>query len=85
MKKDWKNTFYSIREILNNWDPIGGTPEDEFDDLAFGIQSRLTNGSSDDEIENYVFDYLNHYIGIDVGKQEIKIKLKEIRISNNRE
>ena len=83
MKKDWKHTFNSIRERINDWDPIGGTPEDEYDDLVFGIQSRLTNEFSEDELEKYVLDYLNDSIGIDAGIEEIKIKMKEIKNNSN--
>jgi len=83
MKKDWKHNFNAIRKIINDWDPIGGTPEDEYDDLVFGLQSRLTNETSEDDLEKYVHDYLNNYVGIDVTIEEIKIRLKEIKNTAN--
>lgn len=80
MKRNWKNNFNLIREIINEWDPIGDTPEDEYDDLVFGIQSRIMNNESDNEILSYIFQFLNEYVGIEIQKDEISPILKKIRL-----
>jgi hypothetical protein len=52
--RDWINR---IRDVLNTeWKPIPGddTPEDEYDQYAHGIASRLAKGASDAEIIAYL-------------------------------
>jgi len=68
---DWKEEFNRIRKIINDWDPIGDTPSDEYDDLVFGIQSRLQKHKTDKEIINFMQDYLHNHIGLEISNSEI--------------
>ncbi len=79
MRKDWKNTFNVIKEIINDWELIPGAPQDEYDDLVFGILSRLNNEYSEYNLEKYTLDYLNDDLGLEVKIEKLKIKLKEIK------
>jgi len=48
--KNWKTHIHLIKSVINEWDPIGDSPDDEYDDLIFGIQSRLNQNLSDTDI-----------------------------------
>jgi hypothetical protein len=50
--RDW---FRRVRDVLNNeWDPIGGCPENEYDTYAARVMSLLLEGKSDEDIEKYL-------------------------------
>lgn len=75
---DWKIEFNRIRKILNDWDPIGDTPADEYDDFAFGIQSRIQKHETDSELINFMRDYLHNHIGLQISESEIIRVFKQI-------
>lgn len=48
-------TIRRIREILKrDWDPIGGSPEDEYDTYVHRIVAMLRGGATDDQLMAYL-------------------------------
>ena len=77
-QSDWKAEFNRMRKILNDWDPIGDTPVDEYDDLVFGIQSRIQNRETFEELVKFMKDYLHNDIGLEIAESEIIRIIKKI-------
>ena len=51
-----------ITKILNDWDPIPSSPEDEYDCLTHKIISRLHGGASEKDIEILIGgEIINHF------------------------
>ncbi len=50
--RDWRAR---LRHVLNTvWDPIGGCPEDEYDDYAGKVAALVRDGASDEAIFQYL-------------------------------
>jgi hypothetical protein len=58
-KPEWEKYFLQIREILNDWDPIGVADmvDDEYDTMNFRTLSVLMNNGEKGEIKNILDDY----------------------------
>ncbi|MFT7156385.1 MAG: hypothetical protein ACI8Q1_001395 [Parvicella sp.] len=78
MNKDWQKTFNSIKKEVNDLILIPGAPENEFDGLVFGIQSRLANKSSIEELEDYIRYYLNEYVGLSVTDDQVENLMNKV-------
>jgi hypothetical protein len=67
-KPEWEKNFLIIREILNDWDPIGAglVVEDEYDTMNFRTLSVLMNKRDKKEIRNILADYTMNAMGLTV-------------------
>ena len=76
LHKKWKKDFKIIREILNDWDPLGvaDTVDDEYDSINFLAYSALKNKGEIEEIKKAINSYLTKSMEID----ETDEKLEEI-------
>jgi hypothetical protein len=65
-------------KILNEWDPIPSSPEDEYDCLTHQIISKLHNGASKKDIETIIGSEIINHFGIEEEKEKIKKVSNEI-------
>ncbi|MCK9919963.1 hypothetical protein MXD81_63635 [Microbacteriaceae bacterium K1510] len=60
--REWRA---QIRNVLNrDWDPIGGCPEDEYDNYVGAIAAKIRAGASDAELLQYLNWAEAEYIGL---------------------
>jgi hypothetical protein len=72
MKDQIKQEASSIRKILNQWDPLGGSPEDEYDCLVDHIVSALHRGmASSSNLARLIKVELNDHFGIKQSEKSI--------------
>ena len=70
----FKRCEAGLRAILNDWDFIGGSPEDEYDCLAHRILSVLERqGASIKEIANVINSECVEHFGVDVSSKEVEV------------
>ena len=73
-----------IRQVLLNvWDPIGvsDVPEcsDEYDCCLGGVYDLLANGSSDEDIADYLWKRANHHMGCSISKESMMPTVAALR------
>jgi len=77
--KAFKVDEQKIRQILNDWDPIVGSPKDEYDCLVYQLLSALHKGVDNAESISSLISYeLTHHFGIEESKEKIDAVSKEI-------
>jgi hypothetical protein len=53
--RDTKPESAAVRKILNqDWDPIGGVPEDEYDSYVWPVYALLIRNAGRDEVTAYL-------------------------------
>ncbi|GET24281.1 hypothetical protein [Prolixibacter sp. NT017] len=77
----WKKDFKKIREILNEWDPLGvaDVVDDEYDEINFLAYSVLMRNGGIEEIKKSIKGYLAQSMEIDETDEkleEISMKIK---------
>jgi hypothetical protein len=72
-KPEWERNFLKIREILNEWDPVGvaDSVEDEYDTMNFRTLSILMNRRDKREIREILADYARNSMEITVDKDTL--------------
>jgi hypothetical protein len=72
-KPDWEKNFLKIREILNDWDPIGvaDSVDDEYDTMNFRILSILMNKLDTKEIREILADSTRNSMEIPVDNETL--------------
>ena len=66
VQKEFKERFLELREILNSWELIPGSPKDEFDGLNHQILSHLYKGSDKGKITRVLDSELTVTYGLSV-------------------
>lgn len=68
LKPEWEKNFLKIREVLNEWDPIGvaDSVNDEYDTINFRTLSALMNNRDKKEIRRILADYTRNSMEITV-------------------
>jgi hypothetical protein len=62
LNKEYKEKFNELRIIINSWELISGSPEDEFDAINHLLLSQLDKGSDKLKISKAIqFELLNNY------------------------
>ncbi|BDD01474.1 hypothetical protein [Persicobacter psychrovividus] len=76
LHKKWRQHFDRIREILNEWDPLGvaDSIEDEYDSINFAAYSALLQNGNTESVKIAIRKYLKEAMEID----ETDEKLNEI-------
>jgi hypothetical protein len=78
-KQKVKSHADSVRRILNAWDPIPGSPEDEYDCLVDHIVSALYRGIADTQsLAMLIESELMHHFGIKETESTISEVASEI-------
>ena len=72
-RKAFKIEKKAIRNILNDWDPISGSPWNEYECLVHWILSLLHRGGTKIEISSLIKDKLEHHFGLNGDKDQIEI------------
>jgi hypothetical protein len=72
-KPEWEKNFLKIREILNDWDPIGvaDSVDDEYDTMNFRTLSVLMNKRDKKEIREILDDYTRNSMEITVDSETL--------------
>ena len=72
-KPEWEKNFLKIREILNDWDPIGvaDSVDDEYDAMNFRTLSVLMNKRDKKEIREILADYTRNSMEIAVDNDTL--------------
>ncbi|MFZ6664707.1 hypothetical protein [Peijinzhouia sedimentorum] len=76
LHKQWKQHFDRIKEILNEWDPLGvaDSVDDEYDSINFAAYSALLQNGDSESVKVAIRKYLNEAMEI----EETDEKLKEL-------
>jgi hypothetical protein len=64
-RRDFRRAEKDLRALLNEWDPIPGSPDDEYDCLIPQLYAQLRAGASSDQIEAFLTHELKHHFGLD--------------------
>ena len=72
-KPEWEKNFLKIREILNDWDPIGvaDSVDDEYDTMNFRTLSVLMNKRDKKEIGEILADYTRNSMEITIDNDTL--------------
>ena len=77
-----KQIIRQISSIIYTWDPLGGTPSDEYDDLAIELYKQIQRNKSVVDVRKFFEDYLKDYVGIsDFDQQELNASLEKIFVA----
>ncbi len=84
-KPEWENTFIKIREILNDWDPIGVADlvDNEYDTMNFRTLSVLLNKRDKKEIKEILADYTKNSMELTVDEatlDRVSEQISQIRV-----
>ena len=78
--KEYHGKFRELRKIINSYDLILGSPNDEFDSLNHKILSHLYNGADFEKIKRILESELTSYYGLFSDETEAdKIALEIIQ------
>ena len=64
IKKETKLQWAELRTMLNEWDPIGGCPEDEYDCFIGPIIKILQKDQGKGELTNFLISHLEEHMGL---------------------
>lgn len=74
-----KYLIKQISAILHSWNPIGLTPDDEYDDLSIKIVKRIDEGDSKEQVIKFVDHYLKNIVGLSkVNKSDLHTHISAI-------
>jgi hypothetical protein len=74
-----------IRDLLNEWDPIPGSPEDEYECLIPQLYAMLSSSADAAEIERYITDERRSHFGIEPApRAEHEIATQLVRWAQGR-
>ena len=80
LKREYKRKFKELRTIINSWELIPGSPEDEFDSINHLFLSQLYKGSDKSKIAKTIHLELTHNYGFDMeflDSEKITIEVME--------
>ncbi len=78
IKQEFQGRFLSLRKILNSWDLIPGSPNDEFDSLNHQILSHLYKGADFNKVARVLGSELTVNYGLTTNSDDIEKLAKEI-------
>jgi hypothetical protein len=84
-KPEWEKHFLQIKEILNDWDPIGvaDSVDDEYDTMNFRTLSVLMNKRDKKEIKEILADYTKNSMELTVDNatlDRVSEQISKIRL-----
>lgn len=89
MTRDTKAESRAINTILwEDWDPIGGVPEDEYESCVWPIYKLLIDGAPGEEIAEELRYIADTYITISVPEERLQTvvdKLMALRLAKTEE
>jgi hypothetical protein len=63
-RDSFKSEEAALRSILNQWDPIPGSPHDEYDSLVHELLGHLHRSARREDLPRVIDQHLRHYMGI---------------------
>ena len=81
LHKQWKQHFDRIRQILNEWDPLGvaDSVDDEYDAINFAAYSALLQNGDTDSIKLAIRKYLNEAMEINETDEKLNELSEKIK------
>jgi hypothetical protein len=81
LHKKWAKHFARIRQVLNEWDPMGvaDSVDDEYDSINFAAYSALINEGTMEAIKSAIKKYLNESMEIDETEEKLEELATEIK------
>ena len=81
LHKQWKQHFDRIREILNEWDPLGvaDSVDDEYDSINFAAYSALLQNGDSVSVKVAIRKYLNEAMEIDETDEKLNELSEKIK------
>lgn len=81
LHKQWKQNFDKIRQILNEWDPLGvaDSVDDEYDSINFAAYSALIQNGDSDSVKVAIRKYLNEMMEIDETDEKLNELSEKIK------
>lgn len=81
LHKQWKQHFYKIRQILNEWDPLGVADfvEDEYDSINFVAYSALIKNGDSESVKVAIRKYLIEAMEIDETEEKLNELSEKIK------
>ena len=81
LHKKWKQHFYRIREILNEWDPLGvaDSVDDEYDSINFAAYSAFLQNGDTESVKIAIRKYLNEAMEIDETDEKLNELSEKIK------
>lgn len=77
--KKYPAIIKKFSSLLHDWDPIGMTPPDEYDDLSIKLYNQIAAGNSKEELVNFTVNYLRNHVGLsEVDKADAAASLSLI-------
>ena len=78
--KRWQKDFFKIREILNEWDPLGvaDTVDDEYDELNFAVYSVLIGDGTIHDVLFTIKRHLTERMHMDASDEELETVAAEL-------
>jgi hypothetical protein len=81
LHKQWKQHFDRIRQILNEWDPLGvaDSVDDEYDSINFAVYSAFLENGDSESVKIAIRKYLNEAMEIDETDEKLNELSKKIK------
>lgn len=81
LHKQWKQHFDRIRQILNEWDPLGVADivDDEYDSINFAAYSALLQNGDTESVKIAIRKYLNEAMEIDETDEKLNELSEKIK------
>ncbi|BDD01379.1 hypothetical protein [Persicobacter psychrovividus] len=81
LHKKWRQHFDRIREILNEWDPLGvaDSIDDEYDSINFAAYSALLQNGNTESVKIAIRKYLKEAMEIDETDEKLNEISKKIK------
>lgn len=78
--KRWQKDFFKIREILNEWDPLGVADivDDEYDELNFAVYSVLIGDGTIHDVLFTIKRHLTERMHMDASDEELETVAAEL-------
>jgi len=59
-----------VRQLLNEWDPLTGSPADEYDCLVDSVVSALYRGAGASDLADLICSEFDSHFGVPVAREE---------------
>ena len=81
LHKKWKQHFDSIREILNEWDPLGvaDSVDDEYDSINFAAYSAFLQSGDTESVKIAIRKYLKEAMEVDETDEKLNELSEKIK------
>jgi hypothetical protein len=72
-RDEFRREETALRALLKEWDPIPGSPEDEYDCLVHNLLSHLHRGATREELPKLIDEHSTHHFGTMPSSSEVAV------------